>query len=159
MHFQEKICGKAFLRKKVPKSGHADEHRTSPTTATLRPTTPKRASDNERALKSGIQGAKPPALFPPAFSRESLDPPPGTGRETTSQVLTCATPEAPPADPAAAPNIPNDTRPPGPATRRFFPCISSLAASPPPRGSRPQASTAALRITSPPPSRRRRIWP
>ena len=29
---------------------------------------PKRASGNERTLKLGVQGATPPALFPPAFS-------------------------------------------------------------------------------------------
>jgi len=62
------------------------------TTVPLRPATPKRASGNERVINPGVQGARPPALFPPAFSGESLDPPPGTGREPTSQVLTCAGP-------------------------------------------------------------------
>ena len=73
-HFRGKICWKAFLRKKVSKSGHVHGHRNSPTTAPLRPTTPKPASGNERALKKGVQGAKPPALFPPAFSGESRAP-------------------------------------------------------------------------------------
>ena len=59
----------------------------------MRPTTPKRASGNERALKKRGGGGPPPAtLCVRAFSRESLDPPPGTGREPTSQGLTCAGP-------------------------------------------------------------------
>ena len=48
----------------------------------LRPTTPKRASANERAIKKGGGGRPPATLCVQAFSRESLDPPPGTGRET-----------------------------------------------------------------------------
>ena len=60
--------------KKRPKSGHADGHRNSPTTGTMRHPTPKRASGNERAIKKGVQGARPPALFPPAFSGESRAP-------------------------------------------------------------------------------------
>ena len=56
------------------KSGHVHGFRNSPSTGTLRPTTPKRASGNERAIKMGVQGAKPPALFPPAFSGESRAP-------------------------------------------------------------------------------------
>ena len=79
-------------RKKRPKSGHVHGHRTSPTTVPLRPATPKRASGNERALKKGGRGPSPATLCVRAFSRESLDPPPGTGRETTSQVPTCAGP-------------------------------------------------------------------
>ena len=51
---------------------------------------PKRASGNERPLKPGGAGGHPPRLFASGLSpRESLDPPPGTGRGTTSQVLTC----------------------------------------------------------------------
>ena len=69
-------------RKKRPKSGHVHGHRTSPTTVPLRPATPKRASGNERALKKGGRGPSPATLCVRAFSRESLDPPPGTGRET-----------------------------------------------------------------------------
>ena len=60
-------------RKKRPKSGYADGHRNSPPTGTLRPTTPKPASGNERAIKKGIQGARPPALFLP-ISREKWGP-------------------------------------------------------------------------------------
>ena len=58
----------------------------------LRPTTPKRASANERAIKKGGGGHPPATLCVRAFSRESLDPPPGTGRKPTSQGLTCAGP-------------------------------------------------------------------
>ena len=36
--------------------------------------TPKRASGSKRAIKPGVQGAQPPALFPPAFSGESRAP-------------------------------------------------------------------------------------
>ena len=79
-------------RKKRPKSGHVHGHRTSPTTVPLRPATPKRASANERPLTQGGRGPSPATLCVRAFSRESLDPPPGTGRETTSQVPTCAGP-------------------------------------------------------------------
>ena len=53
---------------------------------------PKRASGNERALKKGGRGSSPATLCVRAFSRESLDPPPGTGREPTLQVWTCAGP-------------------------------------------------------------------
>ena len=60
-------------RKKRPKSGYADGHRNSPPTGTLRPTTPKPASGNERAIKKGVQGARPPALFLP-ISREKWGP-------------------------------------------------------------------------------------
>ena len=44
------------------------------TTVPLRPATPKRASGNERVINPGVQGARPPALFPPAFSGESRAP-------------------------------------------------------------------------------------
>ena len=53
---------------------------------------PKRASGNERAMKKGGRGSSPATLCVRAFSRESLDPPPGTGREPTLQVWTCAGP-------------------------------------------------------------------
>ena len=80
--------------KKRPKSGHVHGHRNSPTIAPLRPTTPKRASGNERAINQGGAGGIPPAtLCVRAFSRESLDPPPGTGREPTSQGPTCDGPD------------------------------------------------------------------
>ena len=78
-----------ILKKKAPKSGHVDEPRNSPTTAPLRPTTPKRASGNERAIEWG-GGGPPPRLFASGLSlRESLDPPPGTGREPTWQGTPC----------------------------------------------------------------------
>ena len=53
---------------------------------------PKRASANERPLTQGGRGPSPATLCVRAFSRESLDPPPGTGREPTPQVPTCAGP-------------------------------------------------------------------
>ena len=88
--FRKKYAEKAFLRKKGSKSGHADGHRNSLMTVPLRPTTPKRASDSERPLNPGGAGGIPPRLFASGLSlRESLDPPPGTGRGTTSRVLTC----------------------------------------------------------------------
>ncbi len=58
----------------------------------LRPTTPKRASANERAIKKGGGGHPPATLCVRAFSRESLDPRPGPGGKPTPQVLTCAGP-------------------------------------------------------------------
>ena len=75
--------------KKRPKSGHVHGHRNSPSTGTMWHPTPKRASGNERPLNRGGGGHPPATLCVRAFSRESLDPPPGTGRGTTSQVLTC----------------------------------------------------------------------
>ena len=59
--------------KKRSKSGHVHGFRNSPSTGTMRPTTPKRASGNERAIKKGVQGARPPALFLP-ISREKWGP-------------------------------------------------------------------------------------
>ena len=65
--FFGKICWKAFLRKKVSKSGYADGYRTSSTTVPLCPTTPKRASGNERPLKPGGAGALPRDSLRPGF--------------------------------------------------------------------------------------------
>ena len=65
--------------KKRPKSGHVHGPRNRPTTAPLRPTTPKRASGNERVLNQGGRGHPPATLCVRAFSRESLDPRPGPG--------------------------------------------------------------------------------
>ena len=70
--------------KKRPKSGHVHGHRTSPSTGTMRPTTPKRASGNERAIKPGVQGACPRPSFSPFLGRNG-DPrraggPPGALR-------------------------------------------------------------------------------
>ena len=81
--------------KKRPKSGHVHGHRTSPSTGTMRPTTPKPASGNERAMKKGVQGARPPASFL-RLSPEKAGLPPGVGREPTWQVWTCASPDRPP---------------------------------------------------------------
>ncbi len=58
----------------------------------LRPTTPKRASANERAIKNqGSRGQRPRRSFL-RLSPEKAGLPPGVGREPTSQVLTCAGP-------------------------------------------------------------------
>ena len=55
------------------------------------------AKTSERALNPGGAGGHPPRLFASGLSpRESLDPPPGTGRGTTSQVWTCAGPAGTP---------------------------------------------------------------
>ena len=54
---------------KRPKSGHADGHRNSPSTGTMRPTTPKPASGNERAIRAGVQGACPRPSFSPFLPR------------------------------------------------------------------------------------------
>ena len=88
--FSRKICSRSIFQKKAPKSGHVHGHRNRRTTGTMWHNPQNERASSERAIKKGVQGAEPPALFPPAFSRESLDPPPGTGREPTSQVLTCA---------------------------------------------------------------------
>lgn len=50
----------------------------------------KRWSEPQRAVFSGGAGGNPLRLFASGLSlRESLDPRPGQGRETTSQVITC----------------------------------------------------------------------
>ena len=54
---------------------------------------PKPASGSKRAIKKGGRGPSPATLCVRAFSRESLDPPPGTGREPTSQGPPCAGPK------------------------------------------------------------------
>ena len=56
--------------------------------------TTAKTSECQRAghKRRGGGGPPPATLCVQAFSRESLDPPPGTGRETTSQVPTCARP-------------------------------------------------------------------
>ena len=75
--------------KKRPKSGHVHGHRNSPTTVSLRPTTPKRASEQRAGLKPGGAGGHPPAtLCVRAFSRESLDPRPGPGGNPPRRVYT-----------------------------------------------------------------------
>ena len=71
-------------QKKRPKSGHVHGLRNRRNIASLRPTTPKPASGNERAIKKGGPGGLPPALFLP-ISREKWGPrraggPPGALR-------------------------------------------------------------------------------
>ena len=56
-------------RKKRSKSGYVHGYRTSPSTGTMRPTTPKRASGNERAINPGGQGACPRPSFSPFLGR------------------------------------------------------------------------------------------
>ena len=79
------LCGPT--RKKRPKSGHVHGFRNSPSTGTLRPTTPKPASENERAMKRGSRGNAPASL--------RLSPEKGPARsraETTLQGPPCAGP-------------------------------------------------------------------
>ena len=78
--------------KKRPKSGHVHGLRNSPTTAPLRPTTPKPASGNERAIKKGGGGHPPATLCVRAFSRESLDPRPGPGGKPRGRVYPATVP-------------------------------------------------------------------
>ena len=75
--------------KKRPKSGYADGHRNRRTTGTMRHNSQNERASSERAINQGGGGSPPATLCVRAFSRESLDPPPGTGRETTPQVWTC----------------------------------------------------------------------
>ena len=79
--FRGKICCKAFLRKKAPKSGHADGCRNSPTTGTMCPTTPKRASANERTIKEGGPGGKAPGALSSGFLRRKPGSRPESGGE------------------------------------------------------------------------------
>ena len=79
--FREKICWKEFSRKKVPKSGHVHGQRNSPSTVSLRLTTPKRASGSERVINRGSRGRSPRRSFL-RLSPEKAGLPPGVGRET-----------------------------------------------------------------------------
>ena len=56
-----------------------------------RPTTPKRASENERGQKKGVQGQRPRRSFL-RLSPEKAGLPPGVGRKPTSQGPPCAGP-------------------------------------------------------------------
>ena len=81
---------KYFLRKCVSKSGlvHFCQKET-----VAEGTQPKRWSEPQRAvLYDPGPGRSPGTLCVRAFSRESLDPRPGQGRETTWRVLTCDEP-------------------------------------------------------------------
>ena len=85
----KKYAEKAFCKRKSPNQGTymglVIAHRPKQCTTTAKTSEWERA-----ALKTGGRGHPPATLCVRAFSRESLDPPPGTGREPTSQVLTCA---------------------------------------------------------------------
>ena len=85
--------------------------------------TTAKTSECQRAghKKRGGGGPPPATLCVRAFSRESLDPPPGTGREPTSQVPTCAGP--------SPDHLPG-------AARYCVPC--GWAARKPPRGAAPR---------------------
>ena len=63
--------------KKRPKSGHVHGFRNSPSTGTLRPTTPKPASGNERAIKKGAGPS--PRLFASGLSLKAWIPRSGPG--------------------------------------------------------------------------------
>ena len=87
--FPEKYGEKAFCERKSPNQGTY-----MGLVIAYRPGQCGTQRQNERVATSGPSkrggGGPPPAtLCVRAFSRESLDPPPGTGRETTPQVWTC----------------------------------------------------------------------
>ena len=65
--------------KKRPKSGHVHGPRNSPTTAPLRPTTPKQASESERALNQGGPGGKAPGALSSGFLRRKPGSRPESG--------------------------------------------------------------------------------
>ena len=97
-HFRGKICWKAFLRKKVSKSGHVHGLQNRRTNAPLRPTTPKRASANERAIKRGA-GGHPPRLFASGLSLEKAwIPRPGPGGNPRCRVHPAPVPAGPAAE-------------------------------------------------------------
>ena len=85
--------------------------------------TTAKTSEWERAghKKRGGGGHPPATLCVRAFSRESLDPPPGTGRGTTSQGLTCAGPNRTTCrrqpQPSASESTLHQNQPGGPAHR------------------------------------------
>ena len=79
-------------RKSVPNQGTYMGTETAPPPEQCA-TTAKTSEWERAAPKPRGGGGHPPAtLCVRAFSRESLDPPPGTGREPTLQVWTCAGP-------------------------------------------------------------------
>ena len=106
--FREKICWKAFCERKFPNQGTymgpVIAHRPEQCGTTAKTSECQRAGPKKR----GGGGPPPATLCVRAFSRESLDPPPGTGREPTSQVLTCAGPNPdhlPTANPGPRPHL------------------------------------------------------
>ena len=97
-------------RKKRPKSGHVHGFRNSPSTGTLRPTTPKRASGNERPLNPGGAGGIPPRLFASGLSLEKAwIPRPGPGGDPRRRAHPAGVPTGPPTD---TPGTPRLSRPP-----------------------------------------------
>ena len=86
-------------RKKRPKSGYADGHRNSPPTGTLRPTTPKPASGNERAIKKGGPGGKAPGALSSGFLRRKPGSRPESGGNPRRRSGPAPVPTEPPTDP------------------------------------------------------------
>ena len=85
-------------RKKRPKSGYADGHRNSPPTGTLRSTTPKRASGNERAIKKGGPGGKAPGALSSGFLRRKPGSRPESGGNPRRRSGPATVPTEPPTD-------------------------------------------------------------
>ena len=84
-------------RKSVPNQGTQMGSEIAPPSEQCAPPRQNERASSERALNPGGAGGHPPRLFASGLSpRESLDPPPGTGRGTTSQVWTCAGPAGTP---------------------------------------------------------------
>ena len=90
--FREEICEKAFCERRFPNQGTYMGLVIAPPPGQC--ATTAKTSEWQRAghKKRGGRGHPPATLCVRAFSRESLDPPPGTGQETTWQVLTCEGP-------------------------------------------------------------------
>ena len=75
--------------KKRSKSGHVGGVRNSPTTETMRHNRQNQRVGTSGPSKRGAGGIPPRLVASGLSPRESLDPPPGTGRETTLQGLPC----------------------------------------------------------------------
>ena len=135
------------MRKKVSKSGHVHGPRTRRTTGTMWHLTPKRASGNERVINRGSRGRSPRRSFL-RLSPEKAGLPPGVGRETTSQVLTCDGPEKTTSPPSWAGWIRKAT--PRDSLRPGFLLEKAWIPRPGPGGNPPRRSGPALVPTEPP---------
>ena len=87
------------------KSGHVHGPRNSPTTIPLRPTTPKRVSGNEWAIKKGGPGGKAPGALSSGFLRRK----PGSRPESGGNPRRRSGPATVPTEP-----LPEDRPPPSP---------------------------------------------
>ncbi len=67
--FRKNMLKKHFMKESLQIRART-WHRNSPTTAPLRPTTPKRASEQRAGLKPGGAGGHPPRLFASGLSLE-----------------------------------------------------------------------------------------